>query len=130
MKNFLFTAIIMCFVVTLSKAQDRPNRQNMPSPEERAKRMIEHLDKELKLTKVQKDSITKWNTSFSKEQQALFSDDKESREKRMEKFRAVREKQTAKIKSILTPEQAKKYDELNKRAGERGGERGPRRDRN
>ncbi|MFZ4261444.1 hypothetical protein ACFRAE_05335 [Sphingobacterium sp. HJSM2_6] len=126
MKNFLFTTIMLCLAINLSKAQDRPNRQNMPSPEERAKRMIENLDKELKLTKIQKDSITKWSTSFSKDQQALFSNDKESREARMEKFKAVREKQTAKIKSILTPEQAKKYEELNKKWGERG----PKRDRN
>jgi len=119
MKNLFLTAIALCLGITLSMAQDRPQRGEMPSPEERAKKMIEHLDKELKLTQEQKDSITVWNVGFAKEQQELFKNESESREEKMEKMKTIREAQSTKIKSILTPEQITKYEEMSKRMQER-----------
>ena len=119
MKNLLLTAIALCLGITISMAQDRTQKRQLASPEERAQQMIKHLDKELKLTAEQKDSLTVWSIAFGKKQQELFKNKGESREAKMEKMKATRDAQSAKIKTILTPEQITKYDELSQRMQER-----------
>jgi len=120
MKKLILSAAILCAAVTFSNAQDRPQREGTRNPEEMAKRMVERLDQELKLSPAQKDSILKWNQASAVKQQAIFQDEKESREAKMEKMKALREEQQTKIKSILTDEQKVKYEEMSKRTPERG----------
>lgn len=120
MKKLILSAAILCAVVTFSNAQDRPQREGTRNPEEMAKRMVERLDQELKLSPAQKDSILKWNQASAVKQQAIFQDEKESREAKMEKMKALRQEQQTKIKSILTDEQKVKYEEMSKRTPERG----------
>ena len=135
MKKIILSAVLLCTAVTFSMAQDRTQGNRNRNPEDMAKRMIEHLDKELTLSPVQKDSISKWSQSFSKKQQELFKNEGESREARMEKMRVIRDEQTSKIKSILTAEQKVKYEAMTKRneaqRNQRGeGQEGGRRQRN
>lgn len=120
MKKLILSAAILCAAVTFSNAQDRPQREGARNPEEMAKRMVERLDQELKLSPAQKDSILKWNQASAVKQQAIFQDEKESREAKMEKMKALRQEQQTKIKSILTDEQKVKYEEMSKRTPERG----------
>ncbi|MGN5955637.1 hypothetical protein ACP6L2_13580 [Sphingobacterium lactis] len=120
MKKLILSAAILCAAVTFSNAQDRPQREGTRNPEEMAKRMVERLDQELKLSPAQKDSILKWNQASAVKQQAIFQDEKESREAKMEKMKALRQEQQTKIKSILTDEQKVKYEEMSKRTPERG----------
>ncbi|GAA4144100.1 hypothetical protein GCM10022216_26670 [Sphingobacterium kyonggiense] len=120
MKKLILSAAILCAVVTFSNAQDRPQREGTRNPEEMAKRMVERLDQELKLSPAQKDSILKWNQASAVKQQAIFQDEKESREAKMEKMKTLRQEQQTKIKSILTDEQKVKYEEMSKRTPERG----------
>ncbi|MEI5983299.1 hypothetical protein VJ786_00150 [Sphingobacterium sp. PU5-4] len=114
MKKLILSAALLCAAVTFSQAQDRPQREGMRNPEDMAKRQVERLDKELKLTTVLKDSLNKWFLASGKKQQELFKDEKESREVKMEKWKAMREDQQKKIKAILTPEQRTKYEEMAK----------------
>lgn len=120
MKKLILSAAILCAAVTFSNAQDRPQREGTRNPEEMAKRMVERLDQELKLSPAQKDSILKWNQASAVKQQAIFQDEKESREAKMEKMKTLRQEQQTKIKSILTDEQKVKYEEMSKRTPERG----------
>ncbi|MGV6945951.1 hypothetical protein [Sphingobacterium kyonggiense] len=120
MKKLILSAAILCAAVTFSNAQDRPQREGTRNPEEMAKRMVERLDQELKLSPAQKDSILKWNQASAVKQQAIFQDEKESRDAKMEKMKALRQEQQTKIKSILTDEQKVKYEEMSKRTPERG----------
>jgi len=115
MKKILCMMVAMLFIATLSMAQQNRGRGGMrATPEERAKRSVEMLDKQLTLTQTQKDSIYQFSLNEAKEQQALFqgSKDGDDRKEGFEKMRALREKTQQKIKGVLTEEQQKAYDSL------------------
>ncbi len=77
-----------------------------------------HLDKLLSLNQTQKDSI--YNLTLSQAQQrAALRNDGGDRKASMEKFKQLQEIQTTKIKSWLTPDQAKLFDEQQEKMKER-----------
>ncbi|MDM1296059.1 hypothetical protein HX021_17355 [Sphingobacterium sp. N143] len=80
------------------------------SPEEQAKMRVERLDKLLTLNQTQKDSI--YNLVLAHAQQrTTLKNEGGNRKANIEKFRQQREAQTAKIKSWLSPEQARLFEE-------------------
>lgn len=129
MRTVVMTIMLMLSIGMLS-AQER-GRFNF-NPEEMAKTQAEHLEKELKLTALQKDSVYKWSLEQARQQQALFQNSGQNREGMREKMTALREKTGAKISAILDEDQKTKYAKIQKEAanrgpgGNRGGGRGPR----
>ena len=105
MKKILF-AIAALMVSTMSFAQGfgggfgGGQGMNM-NPEDMAKRQADRLKEQLELNQVQYDSIYNYYVANAKEQAA--------RREQMQKQRAAQE---AKIKSFLTDDQKKKYDEI------------------
>ena len=103
MKKILF-AIAALMVSTMSFAQGFGGfggGQGMSfEPEDMAKRQADRLKEQLELTQVQYDSIYNYYLASSKEQAA-----------RREQMQKQRQAQEAKIKSFLTDDQKKKYDE-------------------
>ncbi|MEH6304453.1 hypothetical protein RYH73_02300 [Olivibacter sp. CPCC 100613] len=115
-------------IIGLAKAQQPRNGGMRLNPDERAKRTVEMLDKELQLNQTQKDSIYQFSLAEAKEQQTLFQSgrDESNRRASFEKMRTLREKSQQKIKGVLNDEQVKKYDTLlkerqNRMGGRRGG---------
>ena len=105
-KKTLMVISGLLLATTVAFAQQRQRR----SPEEQAKMRVEHLDKLLTLNQVQKDSI--YNLTLSQAQQrAALKNDGGDRKANMEKFKQLQEAQAAKIKSWLTPDQVKLFDE-------------------
>lgn len=115
MKKLITLVCAVVFMVGLSVAQERGGRpgagQNR-TPEEMAKTQVERLTTELKLSQEQQDSIYKYTLEASKEQQALMQNSGDDREAAFEKMRSIQEKNSGKIKTFLTDEQATKYDKL------------------
>lgn len=116
MKNLITVMLATIFTVGISVAQERGGRQGQNrTPEEMAKLQVEHLTKELELNKGQQDSIYKYTLESSKEQRTLMQNSEGGdRQAIFEKMRALREKNSTKIKTFLNESQSAKYEELQK----------------
>ncbi|TJZ62251.1 hypothetical protein FAZ15_07030 [Sphingobacterium olei] len=122
MKNLMLVLVVIFLSASATVAQERGNRQGAGqnrTPEERAKAEVERLGTALSLNQSQRDSIYKYSLEQTKEQQALFQQGEGDREKRMEQLRSSREKYDTKIKSFLTEDQIKKYEEAQKERTQR-----------
>lgn len=113
-KKTLMVISGLLLATTVSFAQQRQQR----SPEEQAKMRVEHLDKLLTLNQVQKDSIYNLTLSHAQQRAAIKSDGGD-RKANMEKFKQLQEAQATKIKSWLTPDQVKLFDEQQEKMKER-----------
>jgi Spy/CpxP family protein refolding chaperone len=92
----------------------------MPSPEERA----DHLKKALDLNDDQQGKVLSIYQDEQKQMDALRSDTSSSREDRWSKMRQIHENTVSQIKSVLNPDQAKKFDDMEQKMAERRGQRG------
>jgi hypothetical protein len=113
-KKTLMVISGLLLATTVSFAQQRQQR----SPEEQAKMRVEHLDKLLTLNQVQKDSIYNLTLSHAQQRAAIKSDGGD-RKANMEKFKQLQEAQATKIKSWLTPDQVKLFDEQQEKMKDR-----------
>ncbi|MGE8242828.1 hypothetical protein D3C87_632020 [compost metagenome] len=113
-KKTLMVISGLLLVTTVAFAQQRQQR----SPEDQAKMRVEHLDKLLTLNQVQKDSI--YNLTLGQAQQrAAIKSDGGDRKANMEKYKQLQEAQATKIKSWLTPDQVKLFDEQQEKMKDR-----------
>jgi len=120
MKNLKLALFgMMALFATATVAQEKQNNPGWQrTPEDQAKNTVERLDKQLKLSQNQKDSIYVYALDLSKKQQDLFKNT-DDRKAAFEKIQPLRQTTDAKIKSFLTPEQSKSYDILQKEMQER-----------
>ncbi len=84
---------------------------------------MEHLTKELNLTKEQQEKIRPILENEMKEIQAVRSNDSLTKEQKHEKVKAIRQTTQAELNKILTPEQQKKYGEMENKARQKMVER-------
>ncbi len=91
------------------KEDARENRQGMVG------KRIEMLSEKLELTEQQKKDIKPIIENEAKEMQALRSDESLAKEQRQEKMKSIRQTTKEAINKILTPEQQKKYAEMEER---------------
>lgn len=117
LKSSLIGAFMLLAITTMAQERQRNGGQQR-SPEDQAKNMIERLDKQLKLSQIQKDSIYIYTLDLSKKQQDIFKNT-EDRKVAFEKLQPLRLTADEKIKSFLTPEQSKSYELLQKEMLER-----------
>lgn len=110
--------IFMLLAITTIAQQKQGNGGQKRAPEDQAKNMIERLDKQLKLSQNQKDSIYIYAYDLAKKQQDLFKST-DDRKAAFEKIQPIRLTTDLKIKSFLTSEQSKSYDILQKQMQER-----------
>lgn len=125
MKKILF-AVAALFISTMSFAQGFGGGfgggQGMSmNPEDMAKRQADRLKEQIELTQVQYDSIYNYYLKSSKEQAARREQMQNGggqmpgegdMQAMMEQMQKQRQAQEAKIKSFLTDDQKKKYDEI------------------
>ncbi|AIM35377.1 hypothetical protein ACFX5U_22195 [Sphingobacterium sp. SG20118] len=104
-------ATLMLLGVTVMAQEKQRNGGQQQSPEDQTKNRIERLDKELKLSQNQKDSIYVYALDLSKKQQEIFKNTTD-RKAAFENIKTVRQSTDAKIKSFLNPEQSKSYDRM------------------
>jgi protein CpxP len=87
--------------------------------------MMDHLKKELNLTPAQETKIKAIMEKYRPQMEALRKSfkpgDKGQIDKSfLEKFKAIRDKQNAEIRAVLTPAQQKKWDDMRSKARMRG----------
>lgn len=122
--------IVLALTVTLlgTLVMDaQPQRHQQMSPEQRIEQRVSHLESELSLTKEQVTAITEILTEESKmmqkERPAMPEKGEKPDEAKMkahhEQMKAQQEATNAKIAKVLTPEQAKKFGQM-ERHGKRG----------
>lgn len=105
MKNVLIITTLLLVGTAWGQAKEPRERK---SPEERAQMMTKKMKKNLDLTDEQADQV--------KTQTLLFFQNQEEQRAKMEALReegeAMREEHKSALKTILTPEQAAKAEEL------------------
>lgn len=128
MKKFIFS-LILALITVGANAQGFGGRQM--NPEEMAKRQVERIKEACGINEEQTKALTAYFVEQTKKQMAEMDSirqagggqggfprmNREDMEKR-------RQAQTEKIKSILTPEQFAKYEEMQKQMMERFGQGG------
>lgn len=92
-----------------------------PTVDQRMQRMSQMLD----LTGDQQEKIRPILESESTQMQQLRSDTSLSQEDRMAKLKQIRESSSSQINGILTPDQQKKYAEMQSRMGRGRGQGAP-----
>jgi len=112
MKQSSLLAIALGGIIALSpaaQAQDKKAEgRARPSVEERLKQLSEAL----KLTDEQKTQLAPILKEEGEKLRAIFEDTKSSREEKGKKMQEARKDLTAKVKAVLTPEQAEKYEKI------------------
>ena len=126
MKKIVLALAIALMGTMVMNAQP-PRRPDM-SPEQMVEKRVERLDKALSLTAEQKAEITKIYTEEMQEMGKERPARKERGEKpdeatmqaHKDEMKAKQDAVNAKIESLLTPEQAAKFAEMQKHEGMRG----------
>lgn len=123
MKKIMMTLGLTMMMALSVFAQQRGGGER-PSAEDRAKRSTERMAEHLGLSDAQKEQILNLNLEFAKQQEAQRAEQREQGEARKEAMQAQEEK----IKAVLTPEQAEKWEAAKKerREGDRRRGRGQR----
>ena len=98
---------------------DNPGARRGGNPEQQLNRLAEQLN----LTAEQKGKIAPILKEQGEKMRALRDDQNLSREDRAAKLQEIRKEANAKIKPILTEEQARKWEEIQQRQGQRRGQR-------
>jgi protein CpxP len=109
MKKWIILAALLPMAVLVAQ-QPRPQGWG-GTPEERAKRQTEMMKSELKLTDSQTAKADSINLKYNKEMATLREKFVDDRQGMREAMQSLREKQDAELKALLTPEQAKLWDE-------------------
>ena len=133
MKKILLTMVAL-LSMTAVMAQDGDKKERKAPKEFNAEEMTNRMADDLELTAEQKAKVLDLNKDFVKDQKEQMKERKEQMKERKEKRKEFGEKRKAyneKLKSILTPEQYKKFQEKHRhghhgRPGHHGGPRGPR----
>lgn len=117
----LFFAVAALFVASVSFAQGFGGGMGEFKPEDMAKRNVDRLKEQLKLTQAQSDSIYKIYLVQAQDMQKRFASMQQGggqgqmqmpSEEERQKMQETRQAQENKIKSFLTEEQKKQYDEM------------------
>jgi periplasmic protein CpxP/Spy len=91
------------------------------SPEERMNRRMDMMSKKLNLTDDQKAKMKPLLENEVKQMQDLRQDTSLSRQEKRAKFQQMRESTNSQIRSLLNPDQQKKFDEMQQQMKERRG---------
>jgi Spy/CpxP family protein refolding chaperone len=119
------TLLAVCALAAVAFAQQNPPpqgggenqgpRRGMPSVDDQVKNLTEKLA----LTDDQQAKVKTILEDRSSQMQKLMQDDSMSREDKMAKARTLRDTTNGKISDVLTGDQKKKFDDMQKEAQER-----------
>ncbi|MEJ7558294.1 MAG: hypothetical protein WKF66_08310 [Pedobacter sp.] len=131
MKKFILSAILLISMGTVAMSQTTDSKRVQKSPEERAQRATDVLDKKLSLTADQKSKIYALNLEDSKKVKAKHVKG-ENRDRTA--MKAAMEERDTKINNVLDEKQRASYKEWKEKrkqgmkdhAGKQKGEKGTR----
>lgn len=111
MKAFILTAAIMIGVIISGYTQTRESKQNR-SPEMRATKMTEALEKKLNLTAAQKERIYDLNLERAKKMEKMHREHAAEKKEMMADRKEMMADDDKKMEKILNADQLKTYREL------------------
>jgi Spy/CpxP family protein refolding chaperone len=129
-KTFMIFSLVVFMIASAYAQEGRPEGAGgRPNPEEFRKKQVEMMKKELNLTDVQVAKIDSAFAEMGKKMEASRSQAQgtEDRDKMREQMMAMREENDKALQKILTPDQYKKWQEIQEkmRSERRGGPGGP-----
>lgn len=128
MKKILITAGLLIGLVGAGYSQDTPQRKGheagqphreIKSPEERAKRSTDALEKKLNLTPEQKEKVYALQLERATKTGKMQEADAASRKNQMEKHKELMADGEKKMNKILSEEQQKTLEKMKKKGKER-----------
>lgn len=125
MKKIVFLTVACCiFAALCTHAQQRGPREKQ-TPEQHANRMVERLNKELKLTEKQQSELKTWFSESFKQREKSFAQNRDNREAMREQMKKEREAMQTELKKVLTAEQYKIYQTNEEKQEKERAQRGP-----
>ena len=133
MKTLIVTTALVASLISLGYSQertDRPHKEGSRSerpgersqvrtPEERAQRSTDVLEKKLSLTAEQKAKVYALNLERAQKMDKTMKSEREFRKAQMENHKSLMDESEKNLNKILTNEQQKSYDEMKKQTQER-----------
>lgn len=133
MKKIMITVALVASLIIVGFAQEKKERsrterhgsertheQRQPiTPQERAKRSTDALEKKLNLSADQKTKVFALNLERAERIDKMMISDREFRKSQMEKQRSYMEETDKKLNKILSAEQQKSYEEMKKQSREK-----------
>lgn len=102
MKKIVFLTVACCiFAAFCTHAQQRGPREKQ-TPEQHANRIVERLNKELKLTEKQQSELKTWFSESFKQREKSFAQNRDNREAIREQMKKEREAMKTELKKVLT----------------------------
>lgn len=116
-----FTTILGISVVNAQTSKSKPTEKNKPqgtqklSPEEKATKISNELEKELSLSADQKKQVYDLAKARATEIEAVRAKYKGDQKSAQPEIKAIRQKYKTQMDALLTPEQKVKFDEYKKK---------------
>ena len=116
----VITALLLFFAICTATSAQRGGER--PSPEEMAARQTKQMTEKLQLDEAQTAKVKEINLTYAKKMQEVRDNNRGNREAMREAVTALQKEKSAELKTVLSEEQLKSYEEmLAKRGGRRGG---------
>lgn len=123
MKKLLIIAILFTGIINAGYSQERPEMKRKAnfekSPQERAEMSANNLEKELNLSKEQKEKIYTAQLERAEKMEKLQKSGEEFRKNHMEKRKEIMKDTENKVNKTLNAEQLKKLEEIKANRKER-----------
>jgi len=115
MRRIISTTFLLVCLVVVTMAQAPQGRQGRQfNPEDMAKRQTEQMTEDLNLNEQQVEKVSALNKKYAEKMRDAFQNTDGNREQMREKMQTQRTEKEAELKEILTDEQFKKYQEIEK----------------
>lgn len=111
MKNLFLIFALTASTFAYGQEKGHPERMKM-SPEEKTEKVMERMTEQLDLTDAQVTSLRQVILEKEKYRREKFNEMKAQRETMRAEMKQANEESYAKMKTILTPEQLKKLEEI------------------
>ncbi len=119
MKSYMIriSGLLLCFFLAMSGSSMAQNRDTSTvkkvrfTPEQRADKMSDKLDRRLNLSKQQDKDIHTINTDITQRMEALKRNTTLSKKDKMAQMKALNEERNQRFKSVLTADQYKKWND-------------------
>lgn len=116
MKKLMIIAILFSGIISAGYAQERPERKGKAnfekSPVERAEMSASKLEKELNLSKEQKEKVYSAQLERAEKMEKLQKTEHAFRKNQMEKRKEIMNETEKKVEKTLNAEQQKKLEEI------------------
>lgn len=116
MKKILIIAILFSGIISAGYAQDKPEMKHKgnfeKSPKERAEMSANNLEKELNLSKEQKEKVYSAQLERAEKMDKLQKSGQEFRKNQMEQRKEVMKETDKKVAQVLNADQLKKLEEI------------------